>query len=215
MSDDWRLRIDLHEQGHAHTLIERLEAIELKHDLGTSFDDRVVVWRDGTELFFYAGTRDQAERAEQMIRALASEHGWHVDSELRHWHPSAEDWEDPDKPLPESDAERARERAVLMQREREESEARGYPEFEVRIRCRSHREALEFADRLRGEGVPSVQRSRYLLVGTVDEDSANALAARVRGEAPTGSVVAVEGTQKALFAGLPPNPFAILGGLGG
>jgi hypothetical protein len=51
--------------------------------------------------------------------------------------------------------------------------------------------------------------------GATDEDSAKALAERIRNEAPAGSRVKVEGTWAAAYAERPPNPFAVLGGLGG
>jgi hypothetical protein len=215
MSDDWRLRVDLHEGGYAHALTERLEASELEHELETSFEDRVVVSRDGAEVFCYAGTRQQAEQAETLIRSLAAEHGWNLEAVLERWHPTAEQWEDPDKPLPDSDAERAEERAELMESERQEAEQRGYPEYEVRVQLPSHGDAVRFADRLRDEGLPSVRRSNYVLVAATDEDSANSLAERFREEAPAGSTVTAEGTLEAAYAGRPPNPFAVLGGLGG
>ena len=214
MNDDWRLRVRLHEQGIVHSLVERLDASELDHDLETSFHDRVIVSVDGPELFCYAGTREQAERAQALIRSQTEQHGWGVEFELKHWHPTAEEWADPDKPLPTSDAERAQERATLMAREREESEARGYPEYEVRVQCQSHRETLELAERLRSEGLPSVQRWNFLLVGTLDEDSAKALAERLRDQAPTGCVVSTEGTLGAVLTEQP-NPFAVFGGLAG
>jgi hypothetical protein len=166
-------------------------------------------------VFCYAGTRDQAERVALLIGSLAAEHGWHVESELARWHPTAEVWEDPDNPLPDSDAAQAREHAGPMRREREDTATRGYPDFEVRIECVSHGDAVELAERLEDEGIPSVRRSRYLLIGAVDEDSANALAARLRGEAPPGSLITVEGTARAVYENRPPNPFAIFGGLGG
>lgn len=214
MSDDWRLGIDLHEEASAHKLTERLEARELEHDLEASFHDRIVVSRNGPEVFCYAGTREQAEGAEKLIRSLAAEHGWHLDSDLKRWHPSEEEWEDPDKPLPDSDAERAAERARLMDKERQEAESRGYPEFEVRVQCASHHDAMQFVDKLREEGLSTVHRWKYLLVGALDEDSANALVERLRAEAPPGSKVSAEGTWKAIRAEQPPNPFAVLGGLG-
>jgi hypothetical protein len=215
MGDDWRLQVGLHESGYAHKLIERLEASELEHDLETSFHDRVVVSRDGEAVFCYAGSRLQAEQAEKLIRSLAAEHDWHVDTELKRWHDSAEAWEDPDTPLPQSDDERSAEHAALMRAEREQTLAHGYPEFEVRVQCASHRDASQFFERLRQEGIPSVRRWRYLLVGAPDEDSANALADRLHGEAPAGSTVTVEGTLRAAYAERPANPFAVLGGLGG
>jgi hypothetical protein len=214
MSDDWRLLIDLHEESAAHKLLERLEARELEHDLEASFHDRIVVSRNGAEVFCYAGNREQAERAEKLIHSLADEHGWHLKSDLTRWHPSEEAWEDPDKPLPDGDAERAAERAALMEKERQEAESRGYPEFEVRIDCPSHHDAMQFVERLREEGLSPVHRWKYLLVGALDEDSANALVERLRAEAPPGSKVTAEGTWKAVLAERPPNPFAVFGGLG-
>jgi hypothetical protein len=211
MSDDWRLRVGLHEGGRAHKLTERLEATELEHDLEASFHDRIAVSRDGEELFCYAGSREQAERAETLIRSLAAEHGWHLDSELKRWHESAEEWEDPDAPIAPDDVEHAE----LIDRERREAQARGYPEFEVRVQFDSHREASEFAGKLRQEGVPSVQRWKYLMIGAPDQDSAEVLAERIRNEAPPGSTVLAEGTQKAAYDERPTSPFAFLGGLAG
>jgi hypothetical protein len=210
MSDDWRLRIDLHDQEHGGALSDRLTASRLEHDLETSFQDRVTVSRDGSEVFCYTGTREQAEKAEQLIRSLADEHGWELDTELTHWHPTEEEWEDPDK-APDGAAEHR----ALIAKERQEAEQRGYPEFEVRVEFPSHRDAVRFAEKLGEEGNPSVRRWRYLMIGAVDEDSANALAERVRREAPAGAVVSVEGTLQAVAAEQPSNPFAVFGGLAG
>ncbi len=104
MNDDWRLQVDLREENHAQALTERLAAQQLQHDLSEAFHDRVVVTRDGARLFAYAGTRDQAERARDAIEADARQHGWQLEVDFRRWHPTAEEWEDPDKPLPKSDA---------------------------------------------------------------------------------------------------------------
>ncbi len=176
MNDDWRLRVEFHEDGVAHALSERLNAAEIEHDLEKSFAERVIVSVDGPEVFAYAGTREQAERAEQLIRKVAAEHGWKLESELKHWHPTSEQWEDPDLPLPQTDADRLAEHAALMERERAESEAQGYPEYEVRIQCQTHQETLELADRLRDAGLPAVHRWRYLLLGAVNEAGAEELA---------------------------------------
>jgi hypothetical protein len=215
MSDEWRLRIRLHEDGHAHKLTERLEASELEHDLETTFHDRLVVSRDGQELFCYAGSREQLEGVEQVVRSLATEHGWQPEFAVWRWHESAEQWEDPDVPLPHSDAERAAEHAALIQSEREELETRGYPEFEVRVEFGSHREAVAFAEKLREEGLPNVRRWKYLVIGAPDEDSANALAARIGRESGPKRTVVAEGSGRAAYDERPPNPFWFLGGLGG
>lgn len=215
MNDDWRLRVDLHQEGLARALGQHLEAAELEHDLANTFHDRVVVSVDGPELFCYTGTREQAEQAQTLIRSVAAEHGWQVEFQLARWHPTAEEWQDPDLPLPRDEIERAAERAELTEKEREDAAARGYPEFEVRVQCVSHRDCAEFADRLRREGLPTVQRSNFLLVGAADEASANILAERIRSEVPQGSSVSVEGTLRAVIDERPFRSFAIFGGLAG
>jgi hypothetical protein len=211
MSDDWRLRIDVHEPSRALRLLDRLDASELEHELSSSFPDRVILSRENSTIYCYTGAREQAERAEELARRLAAEHDWQLDFALHRWHPTAERWEDPDVPLPASDAERAAEHAELIASERSEP----LPQFEVRIECATRKEARELADRLRDEGLPNVQRARYVLVGATDEDSAKALAERLRTEAPAGSTVTAEGTFNAVLAELGPNPFAIFGGMGG
>jgi hypothetical protein len=215
VNDDWRLQIDLHEEGRAHALTERLDAEQLEHDLSDAFHDRVIVSRDGARVFLYAGTREQAGRARDAVESDAKQHGWTVDVEFRHWHPTAEDWEDPDKPLPEDDAAKLVEHEALIAREREETARTGHPEFEVRVDLPSRHDAVRFSEQLREEGLPTVHRWRFLLVGATDEDMANDLAERIRNEAPSDSRVKVEGTWAAAYAERPPNPFAVLGGLGG
>jgi hypothetical protein len=215
MTDDWRLRVDLHEHGPARALTERLAASELEHDLEASFHDRVVVSRDGNEVFVYTGGREQADGAGELIESLASEHGWTLEIELMRWHPDAEEWRDPAEPLPASDAERAAERAALIEQERREAAERGYPEFEVRVECQTPVDAAALSERLRAEGLTNIRRSSYLLVGAADEDTAKALSERLRDEAPAGCTVIAEGTPMAGYAARPQNPFAVLGGFGG
>jgi hypothetical protein len=214
VNDDWRLQVDMAADDHAHALTERLAAQQLEHELSAAFHDRVIVSRDGARVFLYAGTRAQAERARDAIEADADQHGWELEVDFRHWHPIAEEWEDPDEPLPTDDAARRAEREALVARERERTAETGQPEFEVRVDLPSRHRAMELAAQLQEEGIPTVHRWRYLLVGATDEDSAKRLADRIRNEAPTGSRVSVEGTWAKAYAEQPPNPFAVLGGLG-
>jgi hypothetical protein len=215
MNDEWRLQIDILDDARATKLGEHLGARELEHDLSESFEDRVIVSRDGTRLFLYAGSREQVEAAGAVVEKIAAENEWEVESRLRRWHPSAEDWENPDEPLPASDAAALDEHEALIASERGHSERSGEPEYEVRVDLPSHREAVEFAKRLEAEGIPAVRRWKYLVVGATDEDSAKALAARLEQEAPSGSEVTAEGSGQVVWAERPPNPFAIFGGLGG
>ena len=216
MGDDWRLQIGLFEHGRAHALTERLAAGKLGDDLEEEFGQRLVVSADPPNVFVYAGDRKQAEAAEGKIREVAAEHDWDIEMQLRHWHPTAEDWEDPDKPLPTTDAERLAEHQALLAQEREDSDIRGYPEYEVRIECPSHHDTVKLDKRLHEEGFPTVRRWKYLLVGAADEDSANALAERLRGEAPQGSTVTAEASARQTYDDEPTRgSFAIFGGLGG
>jgi hypothetical protein len=215
MNDEWRLQIDVQDESHMESLVERLDAQEPGDELSDAFHDRLIVSRDGSRVYVYAGAREQAERARDVIGRLAETHGWTIAAELTHWHPEAEEWKDPDLPLPAGDAARLAEHEQLIAAERRELEERGTPEFEVRVDLRSHRDAARFADVLRAEGLPAVRRWKYLVVGAADEDSARSLAARIENEAPSGSEVAVEGSGQVAWAERPANPFAVFGGLGG
>jgi hypothetical protein len=215
VNDDWRLQVNIEQEGHAEALLGHLDAGELEHDLSDAFHDRIVVSREGPNVFLYAGTREQAEQAREHVLEFAQQHGWTLEMELLHWHPTAEEWEDPDKPLPADDAARLVEHEALIATERREVEKSGRPEYEVRVDLPSRHEAVEFARRLKAEGLPVVHRWRFLLIGVTDEDSAKVLAERLRNEAPLNSTVKVEGTWRAAYAERRPNPYAVLGGLGG
>jgi hypothetical protein len=215
MADDWRLRITFKGDSRADELRDRLEATDLEHTLENHFLDSVAISADDDEVFAYAGTREQAEAVGELVRSEAAANKWEVELELKRWHPTAEDWEDPDKPLPSTDAEKAAEHAALIEREREDSTDTGHPEFEVRVKFQHHHAAVEFARQLREEGFVVVQRWHFLIIGASDEDSANALAERIRAEAPPGAVVNSEGTQRTVSEGSGGNPFAYFGGLGG
>ena len=214
MNDDWRLQINLHEAVRAGALINRLKAHQLQHDLSEAFHDRVIVTQDEDLVFLYTGTREQAEKARDLVEAEARQRLWTIDVDLCRWHPIAEEWENSDELLPDDENARRAEREALMSREREDATNRGYPEFEVRVDLRSHHDAVHLAEQLVAEGLPTVHRWKYLLVGVTDEDSGKALAERIRAEAPAGSRVRVEGTWAAVYAAYPSNPFAVLGGLG-
>jgi len=214
MNDDWRLQIDLDDAGIGGQISDHLRAAELEHDLETSFDQRVIVSHEGERIYLYAGDRAQLERARVVVQGQLDQKGWDAKFELRHWHEDAEDWEDPDAAEPTTAAAKEAEHERLMKTEDEETAARGgLAEFEVRVEFPSHREAKEFAAKLEAEGLEPVRRWRYMVVGAADEDAANALADRIRAEAPADSKVTAEGSLAAAWRERPPNPFFFLGGL--
>ena len=59
----------------------------------------------------------------------------------------------------------------------------------------SHEETVELADRLESEGLHVLRRWRFLLLGARTEEEAQALAARIRAEAPPGTKVTPEGNE--------------------
>jgi hypothetical protein len=215
MNDDWRLQVTLSDRVHALELAGLLEQGELEHELASSAGERVIVSSDDHTVFLYAGSRAAAEKAAAAVESLGTNLGWSAKTELRRWHPVAETWDDPEAPLPSDESGIAAEHAELIEREKAESAANGFSEYEVRIECSSHRDTVALAAKLRGEGISSVRRWRYLLVGAADEDSANALADRLTHEAPAGCNVTVEASLAAVAAETPGNPFAVFGGLGG
>lgn len=213
MNDDWRVQVDFRDDGVLDALHDRLDAEELEHDLSNAFHDRVIVSRNGTTIFLYAGDRGQAEKARELVVRLTAEDGEEVKIDFRHWHPEALEWRPADEPLPEDAAAWAAEHQARIEAERRESEEQGYPQYEVRVNLSSWEEAGDFAERLRAEGPPTVHRWRHVLVGAADKDAANALADRIRAKAPAGTEVAVEATLKETQDDIR-NPFAFLGGLG-
>lgn len=215
MNDDWRVQITCPTTATAASLSEALREGELEHDMQDAAGARVVVSLDDHELFLYAGTRPQAERAAEAVKAFVAKSHLSVRTELRRWHPASEEWVDADLPLPDSERAAAAEHAELIAQEDEEQSHLNYAEWEVRIDTGSHRETMALAHTLRADGVPYMRRWRYLLIGAADEDAANTLAERVRAIAPADSKVSVEASAKTVEDEQPPNPFAVFGGLGG
>ena len=213
MNDDWRLHIDLHDDGFAHRLGERLQAEELEHDLKRSFADKVVVSVDGNDVFCYTGTREQAEAARRLIEKLIADQRWQADVALTHWHPTSERWEAPDEPEATDPQQVANERAERVADERAESADKGYPEYEVRVQCGSRGDARELMQRLESEQIPAIHRWSVVLIGANDSDTAEQLAQRLRGELP-GLEINVELNSRDVYTDMQgANPFAVLGGL--
>jgi hypothetical protein len=216
MNDEWRVTIRLHGHGPAGAVAGYFEGTDLDHDLSVAFHDTVIVTHTDSEVFLYAGSRQQAEGAKQVAERVLSERGDEADVELTRWHPIAEEWEDPDTPLPADVEAKIAEHKALMETERREYHERGTPEFEVRIDLPSHHEAVRFAKLLKSEGWPLVHRWRFILIGAEDEDEAKEILAKIKPGVPEGDKIAVEGTWAMAYAERPENnaPFRVLYRLG-
>jgi hypothetical protein len=194
VADDWRIRITI-EDDQAPGLFERLglelgdEASELARELEKG---RLAVSYDDDQVFVYASSPAEAERARAVIQAELRDLGIAaVTGQVEHWLEDEERWDDepPDETWEEDELER------------------GYAPWEVRVSCKSHREARELADQLEQDGYSIERRWRHLIVGTASREEAEALAARLHGEVEPGGEL--------IWETVPGNPFAIFGGLGG
>ena len=192
MADDWRIRLDVVDVHD--TLLEKLgvelddEARELARDLKQR---RLAVSREGDEVFVYASSRAEAERARSVIEAQLRSLGHEArESKIEHWLEDEERWDGEPK----------------GETWEEEELEHGFAPWEVRVTVPSRKEAHALADQLEAEGYHPLRRFQYLIVGTATKEDAEALAKRLHGQVEGGGEVVSE-----VFGG---NPFAIFGGLG-
>lgn len=191
--DDWRVRIELPDEGGAQDLLGRLGfrqsgAEELADELR---EHRLAVSRDGDTVFVYAATGMQAEQAGRVVESELNDLGLAPSRFVtEHWLHEEERWnDDPEEPNVEEE---------LLQR--------GYAPWEVRIEADSLREAHDLAEQLRSEGYDVSRNFTYVIAGTGSREEAVALARRVHGEVEPGGELVYEVQ--------PLNPFAVFGGLG-
>lgn len=193
--DDWRLRIDLGEEG-AGSLAARLglvdsEADELARELR---DRRLAVTQDEGVVFVYAPSSLDLEQARAVVeRELEGEEATIT---VEHWLAGEERWDD-EAPAEDPDRELLDE---------------GFAPWEVRIPCADHAAAEELADRLEAEGFGIVRRWAYVIAGCESKEQAQELARRLGGDAEPGGELVYERPAASPFA-LFSN--AVFGGLGG
>jgi hypothetical protein len=191
MAEDWRVTVEV-ENGSGEGLGAKLDEHEVEEETRKRLGDAIAVSADGPRLFLYADTRDAAEQARDLVRAVLAKENMSASFALDRWHPLADEWRPADEPLPGTEAEREAELDEAEAQDAADSLASGYAEWEVRIDLPGHSEAVALAERLEGEGVPVTRRWKHLLVGAADEEDANELAERLRQQAPQGAEFTVE-----------------------
>jgi hypothetical protein len=191
--DDWRIRIELPDEGSAQDLLGRLglrqsDAEELADELR---EHRLAVSQDGNTVFVYAATGMQAEQAARIVESELQDLGLTPTRFVtERWLRDEERWnDDPEQPDVEEE---------LLQR--------GYAPWEVRVEAESLREAHDLAEQLRSEGYDVSRTFTYVIVGTRSREEAVELARRIHGEVEPGGELVYEVQ--------PQNPFAVFGGLG-
>ncbi len=215
MSDDWRVTIDLGEGGVGADFVEGFRERGLEREVHERLGGRVAISHDGPHVFLYAEDGEQAGEAESIVGPALERHGLRGAIALERWHPIEERWEDASVPLPQTEAEKAVERARHEADAASESIAQGLPEWEVRLTLPSHSAARDLAERLEDEGISLVRRWRHLLVGAETEEAAHRLVERLRAEAPAEARFEVEANGLEVWRAAQHPVARFLGGLGG
>jgi hypothetical protein len=211
-TEDWRVTVDLVDEHHRMRLAEALRTRHLARDARRKVGSRVIVTHDGPNLFLYADGEPAAREVERAAQELLSEHGLHGTIAITRWHPVEQRWEDPSHRLPTTPEERAAEMKRRDAEDRARSQQQGYPEWDVRLRLPTDAEAVAFAERLASEGITVARGGTVIIAGADTEADAQALATRLRGEAPAGTTVAVEVNRAEAWTET--HRLAFLGGLG-
>jgi hypothetical protein len=169
--DEWRVEVDLDDEGKGYTLGERLRAHDLDDEARKRLGRRVIVTRDGPRLFLYAASEEAAREAERVARELLDADRLTGSVRITYWVPAAEEWRSPDTSGDEAE----------------------HPyEWEVHIDLPGRNEARELASRLQTEGLPAHRLWRWVTVDARTADDAGEIADRLRQELPAGTDVRVE-----------------------
>jgi hypothetical protein len=212
--DEFRIDVEVPPE-RAHTLLHELRSLERGAFANVLQPKHVAVSHEHGHVFLYADSQEDTAAAKAALEAVLAKLQIEATPSVRRWHPEVESWEDISAPLPSTLSEHVSEHERLERLEAGESERAGHAEWEVRVTLPTHHDAREFAERLQSEGYLLRRHWRHLQLGARDEDDANALAARVRAEAPQGSEIEVEGDAADAWAEVtaPARPFSIFGGL--
>lgn len=216
MADDFRIVVQFGEEGHGLHFGRLLGEREFEKDLRKELGEGVLVTRDGPRVFIYTGSQGQAVAARRAVGEVLAHNDMKGEaSPIERWHPIEDRWEDASNPLPVTAAEVEAEHERFEEEQADEAAERGYAEWEVRVDLASHRDAVEFAERLEAEGIsPVTRRWKFLLIGTANDEDAKELAERVRAEAPDGATVTAEPSATIEYEVVGGNPFSLFGGFG-
>ena len=94
MAEEWRVEVELGEEGHGLSLGERLRSLDLDDEVRERLGGNVIVTRDGSRMFLYAGSQDGAQAAADVVRRILGEEGLDADVDVTHWDPGDHAWED-------------------------------------------------------------------------------------------------------------------------
>jgi hypothetical protein len=167
LDEEWRVEVDLDDEDHGYSLSERLRAHDLDDDARERLGGRVIVTRDGPNLYLYTATVDGAREAERVIRALLEEDRLTADVTVTRWDPAADDWAPASEPT-------AAERAPTARAEDHD--------WFVLVEPPEGHDVTALTERLVADGHAVERRWRYLAIGAANEQDANAIAEHIRAD---------------------------------
>jgi len=188
VGDEFRVEVELDDTQHGYPLRERMRALDLDDEARERLGRDIMVTRDGSRIFLYTGTEEQARQAEQTMRALVAEDDLTADISVTRWHPVEETWKDASVPLPASPVEEQAEYEAREAAETAEVASQDEYDWHVLVRLPGRDDARSVAARLDGDGLPVAQRWRYVVVGAVTGERAEEIADRLRADIPEGEV---------------------------
>jgi hypothetical protein len=186
--EDWRVEVELDDEEHGYSLGERLRALDLDDEARKRLGSEVIVTRDGSRLFLYTLTHEEAQEAARVVEELTAAETLTAQIHTTRWHPVEEDWKDASLPLPRTPSEEALERQTLEERERQEVAAGGDYDWQVHVRARDRGEATALEQRLLEQTLPARRRWRFVTIGALTEEQAEKIASTVRDGLPEADV---------------------------
>lgn len=94
MAEEWRVEIELTDEGHGLSLGERLRSHDLDDEARERLGGDIIVTRDGTSLFLYTGSEEAAREAGRLMERLVAAEGLDAQVEITRWDPGDNAWED-------------------------------------------------------------------------------------------------------------------------
>jgi hypothetical protein len=186
--EDWRVEVELNDDEHGYSLGERLRALDLDDEARERLGEGAIVTRDGSKLFVYTATGEDAEAAAAVVRELLDDERLTAEIRTTRWHPVEEAWQDASEPLPRTAEDRDRELEERDERERREVAAGEGYDWRVHVRAPDRAAAARLEERLREDDLRVDRRWRYLTIGALTEEHAAELASRVQDELPGAEV---------------------------
>src|SRR4051794_36268337 len=122
MADEWRGEVELTDEGDGPPGGGRLRPPGPDDEGKERPWGRVVVTREGSKMFLYAGSEEAAREAEKVIADLVAEDGLDAHTEVTRWDPGDHEWEEISQQAADHEA---------AERDDDESDVLPHPAFVV------------------------------------------------------------------------------------